>query len=63
MNKQVDPLSTGRRPSPDNRGLEKEKPRNVEEEAAKVNRDIEELEELEEQEQAAEPKNRKKSGK
>lgn len=43
MSKQGEPLNSGRRPSPDNRGLEKEKPKDVDEEAAKVNRDVDAL--------------------
>ena len=58
MNKQRDPLNSGRRPSPDNRGLEKENPKDVDEEAAKVNRDVDAL-----VEQVEETKSRKKSGK
>lgn len=43
MNKQADPLNQGRRPSPDNRGLDKENPKDVDEEAAKVNRNTDAL--------------------
>lgn len=58
MSNQGEALNTGRLPSPDNRGLEKEKPKDVKEEAAKVNRDVDAL-----IEQVEETKNRKKAGK
>lgn len=38
-----DPVDKSRQPSPDNRGLSKEKPKDVDEEAAKINRDVDAL--------------------
>lgn len=58
MKKPTSPLENGRRPSPDNRGLAKERPKDVEEEAAKINRDVDALSEQVEKDME---KNRKKS--
>lgn len=52
-----DPVDNSRQPSPDNRGLSKEKPKDVDEEAAKINRDVDAL-----VEQLESPKKRKRPG-